>query len=73
MGRCCHVFSFGRQAKKAAPMNSLQWGALYCTFMAVYAAVMIGERSYRNWIDGLSEKAAAFEEMCETIHDKDME
>jgi len=52
-------------------MNGLLWMALYYAALALLANIMIGETIYRGWIDEIGDKAAAFEEMCETIYDRE--
>lgn len=52
-------------------MNSLQWLALYCAGIALFAMIMIGDTIYRFWIIELGGKARLYEEMCERLEGLD--
>ena len=48
-------------------MNSLQWMALYCALVAVWALYKWTDVIYRFWIIEIGEKARLYEEMCERL------
>lgn len=48
-------------------MNSLQWMALYCALVAIWASLNFCSTIYRFWIIELGQKARLYEEMCERL------
>lgn len=52
-------------------MNSLQWMALYCALVAIWAGLRFCVWIYRFWIVDLGEKARLYEEMCERLEGLD--
>ena len=51
-------------------MTFNEWLA-YFIALAVFSMIMIGETVYRDWIEGLGQKARLYEEMCERLEGLD--
>lgn len=48
-------------------MNSLQWMAIYCALVALWAGLRFCATIYRFWIIELGEKARLYEDQCERL------